>query len=321
MREPLRLRAIAFSALLALALPAHATAHGRGATIALDYRLILDPSTLALPSVRVRVLDGDRDLQVQVRRGVSLLVRGALGEPMLRVDWRGVWVNASSPTATADGIVSSGKRGWVRVSRGGTFSWHDHRLSPPPASKPGIVGHFSVPVDLNGSPAVIAGVFVRVARPALWPWAASAGALVAAILVAMRRRSWRGPLTLGLGGAGGVAALTQVTTFAIRDTPSGGVGWLQIGASMIVGAVLGALVLRLRGRARVRAAGAVGAVAAAVSLGSLSIYWHGVVISLLPGTLARAICLLALLGGAAAAALSFLHDFDEPVGTARRGQR
>ena len=77
---------------------------------------------------------------------------------------------------------------------------------------------------------------------------------------------------------------------------------------------------RARGAARpparpgaVHAAGVVGAVAAAVSLSSLPVFWHGVVISALPATLARAVCALAIVGGAAAAALSFLPDFDEPV--------
>ena len=60
----------------------------------------------------------------------------------------------------------------------------------------------------------------------------------------------------------------------------------------LVAAVLGGLLLRLRGRARVHAAGVVGAVAAAVSLSSLPVFWHGVVISALPAT-GRACCLRA----------------------------
>ena len=60
-----------------------------------------------------------------------------LREPLLRIDAGGVWVNASSPTATADGLVSSSKRGWVHVNGGRTVVWHDHRLAPPPARAAG----------------------------------------------------------------------------------------------------------------------------------------------------------------------------------------
>ncbi len=54
-----------------------------------------------------------------------------------------------------------------------------------------------------------------------------------------------------------------------------------------------------------------------MSLSSLPVYWHGVVISALTPDLARAVCEIALVFGVAAAALSFLPDFDEPV----RGSR
>jgi hypothetical protein len=309
--------ALAFAA---LALPAQAAAHGRSATVALDYRLELSPATLALPGVRVRVLDGDRDFQVRAAPGVTLVVRGALHEPFIRIGRGGVWVNANSPTATLDGIVSTARHGWVRLSGGREVAWHDHRLAPPPATRPGLAGRFSVAVDVDGKPGTIAGTFIRVSRPSPWPWPVAAAALGAGILAAMRKRPLRAALTVGVGTAAGIAALVEVTTFAVRDAPTGGVAWLQIGTAAGVAAVLGALLLRLRGRARVHAAGVVGAVAAAVSLGSLPVFWHGVVISALPGALARAVCELAIVCGAAAAALSFLPDFDEParVRTVRR---
>ncbi len=101
--------AAAVAGVTALALPGGAAAHGRGATIALDYRLRLDPATRSLPGVHVRVLDGDRALEARVDHGVELLVRGILREPLIRIGDDGVWVNAGSPTATADGLVPSGR--------------------------------------------------------------------------------------------------------------------------------------------------------------------------------------------------------------------
>jgi hypothetical protein len=302
---------------VALALPAGAAAHGRAATIALDYRLSLDQATLALPGIHVRVLDGDRALETRVDRGVDLLVRGSLREPLLRIDSTGVWANAGSPTALAAGLVSSDRTGWVRLSGGSSIAWHDHRLAPPPASVPGPAGRFSIPVAVDGRPFAIGGAFFRVARPALWPWLIGAAVFAAAVATAVRRPTLRMPLALGLGVAGGLAALAAVMTFAARDAPTGNVAWLQTGTGIVVGVVLGALLLRLRGRARVHAAGVIGVVAAAVSLSSMSVFWHGAVISALPATAARLVCGLALLCGVAAAALSFLSDFDEPVRAAR----
>jgi hypothetical protein len=312
MRGPLRLRTVIPVALAALALPASAAAHGRTAAIALDYRLALDRSTRDLPGVHIRILDGDRALAVRVDPGTVLLVRGALGESMLRVDASGVWANAASPTATGDKVVSAAQHGWVHLSGGRTVVWHDHRLSPPPATAVGPVGRFVVPVVVDGVPGAISGTFFRVARPPVWPWLLAALLLFGAIVVAIRRRGLRGPLTIGLGVGAGMAALVEVTTFAVRDAPTGGVAWLQVITAFAVAAVLGALLLRLRGRARVHAAGVVGAVAAAVSLGSTPVFWHGVLISALPALGARAACELAIVAGVAAACLSFLRDFDEP---------
>jgi hypothetical protein len=224
-----------------------------------------------------------------------------------------VWVNASSPTATGDGLISDRRSGWVRVSSGRSIAWHDHRLAPPPVTTPGPAGRFAIPVAVDGRRAVIGGVFFRVARPALWPWLAGAAGLVVGIALAIRHRPLRFPLTIGLGLAGGLAALVAVTTFAVRDAPTGGVGWLQIA----IAAVLAGLLVRLRGKSRVHAAGVIGAVGAAVSLSLLSVFWHGVVVSALPSTAARAVCGLALVCGAAAATLSFLPDFDEPARVAR----
>ena len=161
---------------------------------------------------------------------------------------------------------------------------------------------------MDGKAAAIGGTFVRVARPAPWPWIAVGIAVAAAIWAAARRRPWRAALTVGLGVAGGLAALVAVTTFAVRAAPSGGVAWLQLVSGLVVAAAFGGLLVYLRGIRRVHAAGVVGAIAAAVSISSLPVFWHGVVVSALPGTGARLACALALVCGTAAAALSFLPE-------------
>ena len=82
--------------------------------MAIDYRLTLAP---APPGVAVKILDGDRSLEARVAPRATLLVRGLLREPMLRIDSGGVFANAASPTAQADKLARAGT-GWQRVASG-----------------------------------------------------------------------------------------------------------------------------------------------------------------------------------------------------------
>ena len=252
----------------------------------------------------MKILDGDRDLSLRVHGGTTLLVRGVLREPMLRIGPNGVFVNAASPTAQSDKLIGPG-HGWHRLSSGSSYTWHEHRLAPAGSS-----GRFSIPIRLDGTETAIVGTFVRVPRPALWPWLGVGALLAGGAALGARRRSLRLPLAVGLGLAGGVAAFVATVTFALRDRPTGGVGWLPVGAAIGVALVLGTPLVRLHGRRRGQAAGVAGAVAAAVTLQTIPVFWHGEVISALPGNLARFACALALVGGACAAALSLLPEFD-----------
>lgn len=300
------LKALVLVGLAALLLPAVAAAHGRGATVALDYRLRLVPA--ALPGVRLGVLDGDRSLAVSVARGTNLVVRGYLREPVIRIGAQGVWVNAASPTAQADKLVPQ-RAGWVKVSAGRSWAWHDHRLAPPPLAS----ARNAVPLTVNGRARTVAVLFARVPRPSPWPWLAVAAALLAVIPGTLRVPRLRAPVTIALAVLGGAAAAAGSVAFALRDRPSGGTGWLQVGATAAVAALLAALLVRSGPRRRAHAAGVAGAVAAAGTLTFLPVFWHGVVVSALPATAARLACGLALVCGAGAAGLSFLPEFDEPV--------
>ena len=104
-------------ALVALAAPAGAAAHTRAPAVALDVRLLL---THVPPGVHAEVIDGDRDLRLSVDPSVRLLVRGLIGEPLLRFSPDGVWVNGRSPTAAADRLVSkrTAGDGWLRLTSG-----------------------------------------------------------------------------------------------------------------------------------------------------------------------------------------------------------
>ena len=268
--------------------------------MAIDYRLTLAPPPAGLV---LKILDGDSSLEARVAPGATLLVRGLLREPMLRIDSGSVFANAGSPTAQADKIVRAGS-GWERVGSGRSYAWHEHRLTPT-----GSTSGFRIPVVMNGEATVIAGTWVRVPRPALWPWLGGEAALAAAIGTASLRRRLQLPLALGTGLVGGCAALAAVIAFALRDRPTGGVGWLPIGAGIAAALAFAVPLLRLHGRGRAHAASLVGAVAAAVTVESLPV-WHGVVISALSAEGARLVCGLALVCGVAAAALSLVPELD-----------
>lgn len=294
-----------FLAFITLVVPAGASAHARTATVALDYRLVLDRTTRALPGVAVRILDGDRSLRITVRRG-RLIVRGDLGEQMLRIGTAGTWVNRASVTAQAARLTRAGN-GWRRIG-GSTFTWHDHRLAPPPydGGRTGTVARFALPATLNGDHVLLGGAFVRYRRPSPWGWLAAATALVAAAVAATRfRPRMRSPLALALGILAGAAALTAFVTFGIATAPTGQAAWAQIGLAVALAAAVGVALGRLDGERRVVLAGLVGAAAAVANLGSLGVFRHGVVVSVLPGAASRAVCALAVAAGVASAATVF----------------
>jgi hypothetical protein len=294
-----------FLALVMLAVPASASAHPKSATVALDYRLVLDRATRVLPGVSVRILDGDRDLRIGVRHG-RLTVLGDLGEQMLRIGSTGTWVNRASVTAQAERLTAAG-HGWRRIG-GSTFTWHDHRLAPPPydGGRTGTVARFVIPATLNGSHVTVGGAFVRYRRPSPWAWLGAAALVVAAAVAATRfRPRVRSPLALVLGTLAGLAALTAFVTFGIADAPNGQAAWVQLGLGLALAAAVAIALVRLDGERRIVLAGLVGAAAAVGNLGSLGVFRHGVVISVLPGAASRAVCALAVAAGIASAVTVF----------------
>src|SRR5579885_3256331 len=171
--------------LVTLAVPAGAAAHSRTTTVALDYRLVLDRATRALPELHVSILDGDRDLRVATR-GATVTIDGDLGEPMLRIGPAGTFANRSSVTAVSEKLTSPGQ-GWRKLSSGSTYVWHEHRLAPPPfGPATGPVAQFRIPATVDGRRIAIAGTFVRYSRPTVWPWLAAALVFAGLVVAAVR---------------------------------------------------------------------------------------------------------------------------------------
>jgi hypothetical protein len=277
--------------------------------VALDYRLILDAETLSLPGASVSILDGDRDLHIRVR-GTTVTIRGDLGEPMLRIEPSGTWVNRASVTAVAEKLTTL-SHGWAKIASGSSYTWHEHRLGPPPynGSQLGPIAHFAIPLTVDGRAVTIGGTFVRYRRPLLWPWLLGAGVLAGAVAVAVRGRPRvRCEVATVLGAVAGLAALAGLVAFDAADAPNGRVAWLQLVLGFGLAAVVYGALVRLHGVRRAHLGGIIGVAAAAVTLGSLSVFQHGVVISLLPASISRALCVVALAGGVAAAATSYVTE-------------
>jgi hypothetical protein len=112
-------------------------------------------------------------------------------------------------------------------------------------------------------------------------------------------------LATGLGAIAGLAALAGLAAFDAADAPNGRVAWVQIVLAAVLGAVVYGALVRLQGVRRAHLGGVLGVAAGAVTLGSLAVFRHGVVISLLPATISRALCLVALAGGIGAAFTSY----------------
>jgi hypothetical protein len=310
------------AAAFGLALPGVASAHSRASTIALDVRLRVE----SIPGVRATVIDGNRRLRLSVDPGVSLVVRGLLGEPVLRFGGDGVWVNLASPTTAADRITSRHGSGWSRLTRGRSFAWHDHRLAPPRGLPSGSTAPFALPVFLNGAPRTIGGLFTSVARPAWWPWLLGAVvALAAALVLARRAPASRSGLAWLAAVAAAVGALVSSIGFATAGSLGGASQWVQVGCSAVL-VVLSALAALARHSVRTWTASLIGAAAVVLSLRAVVVFWHGVVISSLSPTLTRLAVAAAVAGGLAAAGVSFAaDDADEPLSVAaddaRRPQR
>jgi hypothetical protein len=318
-RPPLaRLAVLVVVTSFGLAAPATASAHSRRPAVALDYRLRVTPSPI--PGVRAEVLDADRELRLTVRPSASLLVRGLLGEPMLRFDRRGVWVNDGSVTAATDRLARPGAKGWRRITAAHTFAWHDHRLSPP-RLRAGETAPWSLPVELSGRAVSIQGSFLRVARPALWPWLAVFALALAGLVIASRRPSrHRERFAVGAAALAAATALALTAGFTAGDPLSGTEQWLELGCTAVLAAAAAAALAARDAATRSWSASAIGAVAFAFALPPLGVFWHGVVVSSLPAVLVRALNAVALLAGISAVVLGIGSAEAEPSRGTRRAK-
>jgi hypothetical protein len=289
---PLRKALPLLIALAALAAPAPAGAHIRTGSVAVDHRVRVFPTRLPLTA---HVYLGDRAVQLSVRSGHSVTVLGYGGEPFVRIDGSGLTV-LRSPTAAALGLEP-------RHASGRSFVWHDARVRGLPA---GIDrGRWAIPLLVDGRRARLAGELGRVDAPPIWPWVALGIPFVAVTLLAFLRRRVLERSTVALGVLAGTATLVTAAAFAFASNASAG-RWVEAGNEAVFALVGLAVVARGSRDARVIAAGALGLLALAAASTKLPVFLHGVVLSALPATPARAAVALTVWIGAAATALGLV---------------
>ncbi len=283
-----------------------ASAHLRSGTVAVDYRASVSaPLTRAYSA---QIYQSDHGLSLTLRAGHSVVVLGYLGEPVMRLDGAGLWVNDASPTARAIHLVekrhavdSSAPR-W-RLQRGRhAVVWHDARVQGLP---PGLsAGVWKVPLIVDGHPSILEGRLRRFPDPPLWLWlAALAGGLAAGTLPLSRHRRdavrpWALVLALVAAGAGTVVALA----FALDAYASPGT-WI-VGVDVVIFLAVGvALIWRGPPHFHVAAAMWVGLVSVALGLLDGAVFLHAIVLAVLPGTVMRLLVLTTIGAGASAAIL------------------
>jgi hypothetical protein len=294
----------------ALAVPGHAAAHLQTHRVAVDYEASVAPLPGPLAgAVAARVYKTDLALGLTALGGHRVTVLGYTGEPAIRLGPDGTWVNRASLTARGMGLVAQAGRGWILRSHERSLIWHDARLHGLPEGVDR--RRWAVPVLVDGTRAKLSGELRRVARPPVWPWLATGAlfAVAAALLLAVRRPSLLRTASAALGWLSAAATILLASGFAAAPTASEGT-WIEAGNEVVFAAV-GVVFLVAGSRdARGIAGGALGLLALTVGLKNLPVLLHGIVLSALPGGLARSVDVLAISAGAAAVVVGLVVFFD-----------
>ena len=177
------LRSVLLTAIaVSFAFPSVAQAHGPIAPVASSYFA----KPLQVPAgLEAKVVDGDLRMWLSAPADETVVVLDYRGAPYLRFSPAGVAVNhnssmyylnrtpfAQTPPAS---LTASTPSSWHMVTSGHSYEWHDGRLHAlaTVALTPGVafVGHWRVPLRVNGRSAAIGGGLWHADDPSLvWFW-------------------------------------------------------------------------------------------------------------------------------------------------------
>ena len=273
----------------------------------MDYRAsIAAPVTAAYAA---QIYQSDHGLSLTRRPGHVVTMLGYIGEPVMRLDAAGLWVNAASPTALAMHLVAKG-RGvggslphW-RLQRGRhTVIWHDARVQGLPADVN--AGRWSVPLIIDGRRGALRGGLRRFADPPLWLWLTVLAMWLAAGAVPLLpgRRTGARDVPIVFAVIAATASAVTVVSLALDAYASPGT-WIE-GVDVLVFLAVGVAIL-WRGARNLHIAAAIwlGLVSAAVGLLEGPVFLHPIVLAVLPGTVMRLLVITALGAGVVAAVIA-----------------
>jgi hypothetical protein len=292
---------------MAVLSPSRALAHaGLSAPVATSY---LAKVAQTPPGIDAKVVDGDQRLWLRVAPSLTVVVTGLRGEPYLRFDPSGVWVNQSSPTTYLNkprpqvpprGAVPGAPPRWKRISSGHTYQWHEDRLhSLAATARSGaarFIGTWSVPLTVDGKPARITGGLSYAPNPSiLWFWPLVVLAVCSGLLLRLKSPRVDGVMALTLAATTLVAIILARAGrgfFGRPDITTGGV--IEFAAYAAI-AVAGLCLLAFP-RRRDTGVAIAAVVGFAVGVGLIPVLTRGFVLSALPDTLQRIAVSLTLAG-------------------------
>jgi hypothetical protein len=293
-----------------LAAPAPAAAHLRSGTVAVDFRArIFDADTAAYDA---RIFQSDRALSLTVKPGHAVELRGYVGEPVFRIDTAGLSVNRASPTAAALRLIDRSEEvnastpRWRLTPGRHSVVWHDARAQGlPPGTQQ---GRWHIPLVVDGRPGRLQGDLRRYPAPPLWPWLTALAVLLAAGVSPFLSpaRLTAEAIAIGAAVVASAACVVLVAAFAFDTYASPGT-WIEAVDSLVLLAV-GAWAL-LRGPAQFHLAAAIGMGLVGLAVGLLegAVFFHPIVLAILPATVIRLAAILAIGTGIDAAALGAIR--------------
>ena len=301
----------------ALTFPGAALAHaGAGVPVATNFVASVGVLVPPTAGIDARTFDGDRRLWLRVRGPRTVTVLGALGEPLLRFELRGVFVNLRSTTAQLDAIDRfdlepdanplAAPR-WHRVASGRAYAWHEHRLHAlePLArgrTRSGVLGPWRVPLRIDGRAEGLSGTLAYRRPGAAWPWLLGAAAIGAGAAGLARAASTRADATAGVALAACLLLWALRAARELYGRPNvGATAYLAVAGTSLVGVALLAGLTRPDRSVRVFTALLVGVGAVYEALVFYPVLFHSVALTAVPSPVARA--LLAAASGLGAAAL------------------
>ncbi|HVP75437.1 MAG TPA: hypothetical protein VMS63_05390 [Gaiellaceae bacterium] len=329
-------RALVASAAAAGALaafPAAASAHvGTSAPVATNFAARIVGLRPPAGALEAKVVDGDRMLWLRVPATATVVVPGVLGEPLLRFDRRGVWVNLRSLTAQTDRIdrfdlrPSANPRArplWHRLTGGHAYAWHEHRLHVLEPLAHGrhvaaTLGPWSVPLLVDGRRHTLDGVLDYRPGPGWW-WLALACVLAAASsagTLLARRRGRELAVACGIAAALLIWAVRLGRALYGRPLIGPG-GYVDVALTSVVAVALLAGLLHRDPEVRVFSAFLAGFASLYEGLTMWPVLTHATALSVLPSGAAHTAVTLILGLGAGALVGSGAQELRERVPQAR----